>query len=413
MVDTPDALVREAGAAVVRRALRRRFEQDCRRLLLAAHGAGAGGAGDAAAVSEDDPCLQHLLLTLQLVLAHGLRPGPSTGRRWFEDDGRSGSGGGGAGARTSWHVIEGLARLPERERALVAEGVASVVSVNDMAARDKSRLWLLKALMEKHLASSLRVLFAASAPPHDLYEPGALLLHEDDRDVVLGLLDGLEGLDFAFCLRTGDAGMLTRATVRAYVAVDPAHSAGPAGSDPVEPRPPVDADTDVAALRRQLTMLADQTAFQETLTRQLRQQLASAEQRQAAAVEAARAAARAAEADRAALQTVVLELQDRLSAYEHELGALRQERSAWLAREAARVRERDAVGAVAAELQSLLAADLPQLLSALGVGSDDDDAATADPAPLDISLPPSDAAPLVDDDDGGGGGDHDNGAPSY
>ena len=176
------ALLAAAAAGVVRSALLARFQADYRRLLAAREDA-------ADVLSESSSALQHLLLSLQLILAHGLR---SRASRWFE------------ASPTVWSAIEAIARLPERERALVTEAVQSVASVQAMMGGrgplEKARVWLLKALMEKHLAVSLRVLSTCDALLAELYEPVAMV-RLDDFAVVLGLLDGLEGLEYAFDLK--------------------------------------------------------------------------------------------------------------------------------------------------------------------------------------------------------------------
>ena len=197
--DGTEAAVATATHALVRRALLARLQSDYRRVMLESQGPGIE-------LSEHSAALQDLLISLQVVLSYGVRPKPL---RWYD-----------AARPTLWTLIEALQRLPERERVLVPEAVQSVQSVNDMMPgappADKGRAWLMKALMEKHLADALRAVTQNHAQLSEWYEDGAFILH-DEWPVALGLLDGLQALDYAFFLKAGGTA-LTADLVQRYLA---------------------------------------------------------------------------------------------------------------------------------------------------------------------------------------------------
>jgi len=134
---------------------------------------------------------------------------------------------------------------------------------------------------------------------------------------------------------------------------------------PTQQRQLLPASPDEPTPMARVAMLAEQNAYLEEVNRQQKAQAAAAAERHAAALAASHTVTEALERERGQMQAIVLELQERLTQYEQQLAALREERATWQATTAALEQRRADVEAVAAELRQLLADQLPELLAAL------------------------------------------------
>eukprot|EP00160_Parvularia_atlantis_P020809 Unigene8772_Nuclearia_a/m.26845 Unigene8772_Nuclearia_a/g.26845 ORF Unigene8772_Nuclearia_a/g.26845 Unigene8772_Nuclearia_a/m.26845 type:complete len:457 (-) Unigene8772_Nuclearia_a:37-1407(-) len=301
--------------ALVRRALHRQTHALVRLTLAENSGAALEPA------SEASPALQRLLIALELCLHHGFRAGGASAvSSWFET------------RRSLWSFVETLPRCCPR--AVVQAASALVTTVNAMRCSpvERMRVFMLKALMERQLSEYLRYLTSGALA--DWYEPHAIV-RSDDWQVLLGLLDGLQGLECTFFVKDHGWRLTPALTADFLLACDSSFSApevqraleaGERKGAVSERDAATDGDNDAAAdatpehlspqVQQRLAALANQNSYLEEVQRQLKAAAQAQQAKYELALEGAREQTRQAERERNQMQSIVLELQERLGEYE-------------------------------------------------------------------------------------------------